>query len=124
MYCPSMLGWSHLRTKLRHIFFFRTSKFFDIYIKKKRNAKSGWATGPHGSAASAQWTVFQTGHQKERISRAGKRMINKAVGGIKKRKQTGGSLVIVLKRKRRGRKRVIRAKGPPAERRRHRDIFD
>ena len=61
---------------------------------------------------------------KRNVSRAGKRMMNKAVGGIKKRKQTGGSRVIVLKRKRPGRKRVIRAKGPPAKRRRHRDIFD
>ena len=62
---------------------------------------------------------------KKNVSKAGKRLRNRTVNGVKKRKQVGGSRIIALKRKRPRKKRIIRAKGPPAKRRRrHHDIFD
>ena len=42
---------------------------------------------------------------KKNVSRAGKRLMNKSLKGIKKRKQVGGSRVFVLKRKRQRKKR-------------------
>ena len=67
---------------------------------------------------------------RKNASRAGKRLVNRAVGKMQSRmsgKQVGGNRMLVLrevKRKRRSKKRVIRSNRPSAKRRRVHDIFD
>ena len=61
---------------------------------------------------------------KRNVSRAGKRLVKKAIGGVKKKAQTGGARYLILKKKKRGKKRVIHSEGSRAKRRRVQDIFD
>ena len=60
---------------------------------------------------------------KRNVSKAGKRLAHKALDGVKRKAQTGGARFLLVKKKQRGKKRVIRAKGTRAKRRRF-DIFD